>query len=70
MRYPLLGLGCALMLAVAVPPTTHANDRAPQRKDDARYDDDRDVDGRDKDDRDGKGRGPAAGAAVVERLDH
>ncbi len=56
MRLPLLGFGCALMLAVAAPPITHANDRAPQRKDDARHDD-RDDDGGDKDDRDGKGRG-------------
>ena len=56
MRLPLLGFGCALMLAVAAPPITHANDRAPQRKDDARHDD-RDDDDRDKDDRDGKGRG-------------
>ena len=56
MRLPLLGFGCALMLAVATPPITHANDRAPQRKDDARHDD-RDDDDRDKDDRDGKGRG-------------
>ncbi len=62
MKRTMLGLGCALVLAAAVTPVSHASDRAQSRAIDR--DDDRDRDDRDRDDdrddhdRDGKGRRP------------
>ncbi len=58
MKRTLLGLGCALVLAAAVTPVSHANDRAQSRATDRDDDRDRDDDDRDDRDRDGKGRRP------------
>lgn len=58
MRRTLLGFGCAVVLAVAVSPTSYATDRPKQSVGDRGHDHDERDDDRDDHDRDGKRRRP------------